>query len=277
MKKLLILILITLLLILTMFIGIKGVTIGKIEILGIQGIQTKNSELDSKIQDAAKLVEKTYAQTISEVNSNAKKLKEAAAELPIERILLETDCPYLAPEPYRGKRNSSLYLPQVVAALAEIKGLTCHQIEKYEIETLWVKLGNHATSEGVVMKMDVTSGSSGAQDSYNLNFTVTGGYVQIEDFISSIENDSTLGFKIEEFKMAPSGNDLQATFVCKDIPIKQVSSTTTVTQNTTTDGNNTANTNTAGNNTTGNNTANAVNNTNTTNNTTNNTTTSNAR
>ena len=55
--------------------------------------------------------------------------KEAAAELPIERILLETDCPYLAPEPYRGKRNSSLYLPQVVAALAELKGLTCQEIE----------------------------------------------------------------------------------------------------------------------------------------------------
>ena len=248
MKKLLILILITLLLILTMFIGIKGVTIGKIEILGIQGIQAKNSELDSKIQDAAKLVEKTYAQTISEVNSNAKKLKEE-------------------------KQNYQ----DMTAISSDGETQAVNQIEKYEIETLWVKLGNHATSEGVVMKMDVTSGSSGAQDSYNLNFTVTGGYVQIEDFISSIENDSTLGFKIEEFKMAPSGNDLQATFVCKDIPIKQVSSTTTVTQNTTTDRNNTANTNTAGNNTTDNNTANAVNNTNTTNNTTNNTTTSNAR
>ena len=248
MKKLLILILITLLLILTMFIGIKGVTIGKIEILGIQGIQAKNSELDSKIQDAAKLVEKTYAQTISEVNSNAKKLKEE-------------------------KQNYQ----DMTAISSDGETQAVNQIEKYEIETLWVKLGNHATSEGVVMNMDVTSGSSGAQDSYNLNFTVTGGYVQIEDFISSIENDSTLGFKIEEFKMAPSGNDLQATFVCKDIPIKQVSSTTTVTQNTTTDGNNTANTNTAGNNTTGNNTANAVNNANTTNNTTNNTATSNAR
>lgn len=248
MKKLLILILITLLLILTMFIGIKGVTIGKIEILGIQGIQAKNSELDSKIQDAAKLVEKTYAQTISEVNSNAKKLKEEKQKY-----------------------------QDMTAISSDGETQAVNQIEKYEIETLWVKLGNHATSEGVVMKMDVTSGSSGAQDSYNLNFTVTGGYVQIEDFISSIENDSTLGFKIEEFKMAPSGNDLQATFVCKDIPIKQVSSTTTVTQNTTTDGNNTANTNTAGNNTTDNNTANAVNNTNTTNNTTNNTTTSNAR
>ena len=229
MKKLLILILITLLLILTMFIGIKGVTIGKIEILGIQGIQAKNSELDSKIQDAAKLVEKTYAQTISEVNSNAKKLKEE-------------------------KQNYQ----DMTAISSDGETQAVNQIEKYEIETLWVKLGNHATSEGVVMKMDVTSGSSGAQGSYNLNFTVTGGYVQIEDFISSIENDSTLGFKIEEFKMAPSGNDLQATFVCKDIPIKQVSSTTTVTQNTTTDGNNTANTN---------NTSNATNTTNTTNNT----------
>ena len=76
MKKLLILVLITLLLILTLFIGIKGVTMGPIKILGIQGIQEKNSELDQKIQEAAKLTEKTYAQTVSEVNSNAKKLKE---------------------------------------------------------------------------------------------------------------------------------------------------------------------------------------------------------
>ena len=248
MKKLLILILITLLLVLTMFIGIKGVTIGKIEILGIKGIQAKNNELDTKIQEAAKLVEKTYAQTISEVNSNAKKLKEE-------------------------KQNYQDMT--VISSDGETQAV--NQIEKYEIETLWVKLGNHATSEGVVMKMDVTSGSSGAQGSYNLNFTATGGYVQIEDFISSIENDSTLGFKIEEFKMVPSGNDLQATFVCKDIPIKKVSSTTTVIENTTTDGNNTTNANTTGNNTTDNNTANATSNTNTTNNTTNSTATSNAR
>ena len=124
MKKLLILILITLLLILTMFIGIKGVTIGKIEILGIQGIQAKNSELDSKIQDAAKLVEKTYAQTISEVNSNAKKLKEE-------------------------KQNYQ----DMTAISSDGETQAVNQIEKYEIETLWVKLGNHATSEGVVKWM----------------------------------------------------------------------------------------------------------------------------
>lgn len=52
---------------------------------------------------------------------NAKKLKEAVEYIPLEQIVLETDCPYLAPEPYRGKRNSSLNLPYVISALAAIK------------------------------------------------------------------------------------------------------------------------------------------------------------
>lgn len=54
---------------------------------------------------------------------NARKLKEAVAAVPLENILLETDCPYMAPVPYRGKRNCSLYLPGVVTAIAEIKGI----------------------------------------------------------------------------------------------------------------------------------------------------------
>lgn len=222
MKKLLILILIALLVALTMFVGIKGVTIGSIEILGIQEIQKKNSELDEKIQEAGKLAEKTYGEAINEVNSNAKKLKEEKQNYE-DMTIISTD----------GEVQAS------------------NQIEKYEIEALWVKLGKHATSEGVVMKMDVKPGSSGAQGVYNLNFTATGGYVQIEEFISSIENDSTLGFKIEEFKMVPSGNDLQATFVCKDIPIKEVSalampSEPQATSNTTETTGNTENTNSTG-------------------------------
>ena len=54
---------------------------------------------------------------------NAKKLKEVVKMLPLDRILLETDCPYLSPEPNRGKRNSSLNLPYVAAAIAELKGV----------------------------------------------------------------------------------------------------------------------------------------------------------
>ena len=55
---------------------------------------------------------------------NSRKLKEVVAMMPEERILLETDCPYLAPVPFRGKRNSSLNLPYVVKAIAELKGMS---------------------------------------------------------------------------------------------------------------------------------------------------------
>jgi TatD DNase family protein len=54
---------------------------------------------------------------------NAKKLKEAVEYIPIERILLETDSPYLAPVPYRGKRNSSLNIPFVAKEIAALKGM----------------------------------------------------------------------------------------------------------------------------------------------------------
>ena len=48
----------------------------------------------------------------------------------MDRIILETDCPYLAPEPFRGKRNCSLYLPYVVDKMAEIKKITREEVIK---------------------------------------------------------------------------------------------------------------------------------------------------
>jgi TatD DNase family protein len=48
--------------------------------------------------------------------------------IPLDRLVLETDCPYLAPEPWRGKRNSSLYLPLVAAAAAAIKGVSQEEL-----------------------------------------------------------------------------------------------------------------------------------------------------
>lgn len=59
---------------------------------------------------------------------NGKKLKEVVETIPLEYILLETDCPYLAPEPHRGKKNSSLYLPHVAQAIADIKGITYEEV-----------------------------------------------------------------------------------------------------------------------------------------------------
>jgi len=54
---------------------------------------------------------------------NAEDLREVAREVPLERCLIETDSPYLAPVPYRGKTNSPAYVPHVAAKLAEVKGL----------------------------------------------------------------------------------------------------------------------------------------------------------
>ena len=60
---------------------------------------------------------------------NAKKLVETVAEIPLDRILLETDCPYMAPEPKRGTRNDSSNIPYVIEKIASIKGITAGEVE----------------------------------------------------------------------------------------------------------------------------------------------------
>jgi TatD DNase family protein len=59
---------------------------------------------------------------------NSKKLKEVVQYAPLSQIVLETDSPYLAPVPYRGKRNSSMYLPYVAQAIADLKGITAEEV-----------------------------------------------------------------------------------------------------------------------------------------------------
>ena len=59
---------------------------------------------------------------------NAKKLKEAVEYIPIENIVLETDSPYLAPIPFRGKRNSSLNLPLIAQGIADIKKMDVEKV-----------------------------------------------------------------------------------------------------------------------------------------------------
>lgn len=60
---------------------------------------------------------------------NARKLREVVTYAPVEQLVVETDCPYLAPTPHRGKRNCSLYLPLVIEAIAEIKGMISEEVE----------------------------------------------------------------------------------------------------------------------------------------------------
>ena len=59
---------------------------------------------------------------------NAKKLKDVATAITIEKIVLETDCPYMAPEPYRGKRNQSSYIRYVAEKIAELKEMSPEEV-----------------------------------------------------------------------------------------------------------------------------------------------------
>lgn len=65
---------------------------------------------------------------------NARRALEAIAAVPMDRIMIETDCPYLAPVPYRGKRNHSGYVPKVAEKIAEIKGLTIAEVAAITME-----------------------------------------------------------------------------------------------------------------------------------------------
>ena len=65
---------------------------------------------------------------------NARKAVEVASSIPLERIVLETDCPYMAPEPFRGKRNDPGKLYRMAEKLAEIRGLSVEEIHAITLE-----------------------------------------------------------------------------------------------------------------------------------------------
>ena len=59
---------------------------------------------------------------------NARKAVETARQIPLERIVLETDCPFMAPEPFRGKRNSPAYLYRMAERLAELRNISVEEV-----------------------------------------------------------------------------------------------------------------------------------------------------
>ena len=260
MKKILIALLLVLLIALNCIAILKGLNLFGIEILGIGQIKDRNSNLDYKIAQATTLASTEYPKALANIETNLKKLEEE-------------------------KKN---YEDMVTISTGDQVQLA-NQYQKYEVEYLWTIIGNHATKEGVVIKIDIVAASG--DNKYNLNFTVNGSYIGITEFISDIENDSALGFKIENFTMKPGGStqELQTTFTCKDIEIKDITknsanstsnnvnnSTGTTNTNELEPSNSTGNTsngsNSAGNNTTGNTTSGNTTSSNTTGNTSSNST-----
>jgi uncharacterized protein YdcH (DUF465 family) len=217
MRKLLIMVLIVLLCVLGYFAIFSGISIGSFQILSTSQIKDKNDKLDEEISQIETDRETTYPNKTSELK------KETTTMMDAKKTYLDLAS---------------------VSTESELK--EANQEETYLIEFLWTKIGNHATNEGVKLKLDVVSGDTGESDVHNLNFTVTGHYIAIINFISAIENDSKLGFRIENFKMVPGGDDLTATFTTTGIRIKTEETTTTVDTPTTTDTNTTTNTTTEG-------------------------------
>lgn len=188
MRKILISILVCLLLIGSAFFMVNGIS--KVNIKGIKGLSEKNGQIEQKISDLSNVISVTYANTESNLKRTANTLQDSKTEYENQAALSNSLSPSYA-----------------------------SQLETYDIDYLWTKLGNYARDEKVVIKIDlVASGTS--TNLYNLNFTTTGAYVNITNFIYEIENDSKLGFKIDEFKMNSSGDTLTATFSCKEVPIK---------------------------------------------------------
>lgn len=65
---------------------------------------------------------------------NARRAIEVIREVPIDRLMIETDAPYMAPEPFRGRRNSSLYVYRMAETIAEIKGMSVEEVERITTE-----------------------------------------------------------------------------------------------------------------------------------------------
>lgn len=259
MRKILFILALIILLIFTGVVIYKGTNFGRFKVWGITQIIEKNEEIDSENAQLSNLVSVTYPSTLTKLSNSSEKLQQTKKEYEEQSVMLS---------------DSNYYM----------------QTEKYKLDFLWTRIGNHAKDNKVEIKIDVTNGT--ANGIYNLNFTVVGKYANTTSFIYAIEGDSRLGFKIENFSMKQSTkgtgvlnsdgqtvynyNNVECTFVCKEIKIdiksldeqdgkKDETNTTNTTnaENTTNTVGNT--TNTTNNNTNTTNTQNAGNTTNTTN------------
>jgi TatD DNase family protein len=67
---------------------------------------------------------------------NAKKIIDVVREVPINRLLVETDCPYMAPVPYRGKRNRSEYISNIIGTISSIRGVSTDEVQNSTIENV---------------------------------------------------------------------------------------------------------------------------------------------
>lgn len=217
MKKVLISILIVLLVVLAYFAIFNGLSFGNVKILSVGEISKANDELTANIEQAKSLLQKDYPSKKEELSTSVATLLEKKEEyFKLAKISSDKEI---------SKANTE---------------------EKYLIEFLWTRIGRHATSKGVNLWLDVKTSDSGDSELKNLSITAKGYYVGIIDFVSALENDSKLNFKIDNFKIVQEGELLSATFTVRNIRIKIENTTAEATPQESTQDNNTANETTQG-------------------------------
>lgn len=191
MKKILIGVLICLLVVLAYFALFRGITIGSFQVLSLEQISDANDRLTKEIENTKVLMYNQYTAKTDELNLSINNMLQSEEE----------------------------YLDAAsVSTESEIKAAT--QQETYTVEFLWTKLGRHATAEGVYLQYTISSAGTGEADVNNIDFTVSGDYIPIINFLKAIEEDSDLGFRIRNFKMVPGGENKQATFQVTDVRVK---------------------------------------------------------
>ena len=168
---------------------VEGLTVGSFRILSISNIKQESLNLDNEVDELNNLKNATYKKKIDDLQTATKDLTTA--------------------------KQKYLDLASV-SSDEEIQEANLEQT--YAMEFLWNKVGSYATKEGVTLKWDVSS--TGVNNKYTLNFTTTGSYVGVISYIYALENDSDLAFRIENFKMTASGENVTATFTVNNVAIK---------------------------------------------------------
>ena len=210
MKNILLTILTILITVIMVIVMKSGINIGSLHVLGFQEIADENQKLLDVIAQS-KQKNHEYTDKLQTINSDSEKLATAKKE----------------------------YFDLVqVSTASEIQ--EAMQIKSYRVEYLWSRVGNHATKEGVKVKMEIASSSMGDSEYKDLKFTVNGNYLAITNFIYDLENDESLDFTIDGFDMK---SDV-ASFTVKDVKIiQEEKSSMTSNQNSVDNSNNVNNTN----------------------------------
>ena len=194
MKKILIIILIILLSCFAYYAIVEGFSIKEIRILSIKDIKEKNDKITTEIKEVEALKNSSYLKKQEELKESVDRMeKEKEQYLDLASVSTEGEL---------SKANKE---------------------ETYKQQFLWTKIGRYATQEGVKLTFSITSGNTGNILDKNLLFDVSGSYFAIVNFISAIEDDNELNFRIEDFKMIPGTdqNSRRATFKAKNVRIEQ--------------------------------------------------------